>query len=106
MTPADHLTGPLLRQQAGEPSPRPVHPASERVYLGAGEAVRIPLSRMASASRSPVVLRADHGGVLEGASLSPQVEIPADAASFTFQAGEHRGLYTVSVSTGTRTEIL
>lgn len=100
------LTGPVKRLKAAQEDARPLYPATERVYLAPGEAVRVPLNRKMLAAGSPVVLRADHGGVLEGRALSPQVELPAGADSFTFHAGGHRGRYTVSVSQAARSETL
>ena len=103
----DLLTGPVERLAASaQPGARPLFPATERVYLVPNEAVRVPLNRAALSAAAPVVLRADHGGVLEGRALSPQVELPAGAEAFTFHAGGHRGRYTVSVSQGLHSETL
>lgn len=105
------LTGPATTvEPADTPSPASAtvlgHPATERVYLRANDQVRIPLNRAALLADSPIILRADNGGVIDGQALSPQVELPTDAASFIFHVGAHRGLYSVTVSQGSRTETL
>jgi len=105
---SDLLTGPVSRIGASDsPDAAPLgYPATERVYLRANDQVRVPLNRSSLRTDRPVVLRADNGGVIDGRSLSPQVELSGDAAAFSFHVGPHRGLYTVTVSQGPRTETL
>lgn len=84
--------------------PEGLESANQRILVDPGERIEVRLRP--AAGNGTIVVRADDGGVINGRSLRPQVELSAEAPSFTFAPGGHRGLYTVTISRGKELQVL
>jgi len=82
--------------RSGGASASTLESANRRLLLAPGERIEVQLHP--STSTSAVTVRADDGGVINGLQRQTQVELPTNTTSFSFTAGGHRGLYTVTVT--------
>jgi hypothetical protein len=90
--------------RSGGASASMLESANRRVLLEPGERIEVQLHP--STSKSAVTVRADDGGAINGLQRQTQVELPTNTTSFSFTAGGHRGLYTVTVTRGDDVQIL
>jgi hypothetical protein len=82
--------------------------SDRRTLLAANERVEIELDPASFDTTSPVILRADNGGLLDDQPLRPQMTLaPSDGPRrFAFRAGGYPGRYTVEVRQGSSFETL
>jgi len=98
-SPKKQTDGQVIRRDAeGHETSEDV--TDRRILLKRNERVIVQLTHAQISGNTPVVLRADNGGLIEDRAKSPEVTIDptGEGATFAFQAGGDRGLYTVSVA--------